>query len=99
MLKYIKIFLEDAPPQINLLQGAINSKDWHNTESVAHALKSQLNFIGAKSTSLIVGRIKAAAETTIERDTLHSQLKELKIQFQAVCNELINVCENLIEDT
>ncbi len=95
MLKYVKIFLEDAPPQINLLQKAIELKEWNTTESIAHALKSQLNFIGAKSISLIAGKIKEAAETGIERNSLTVQLRELKTQFQTVCDELINVRNNL----
>lgn len=98
ILKYIKIFLEDAPPQINLLQDAINSKDWNTTENIAHALKSQLNFMGAKSTSLIVGKIKQAAETGIERNSLHLQLQELNFQFDCIRNELKNVCEKLMND-
>jgi len=96
MLKYINIFLEDAPPQINLLQKAIESKEWNTIESIAHALKSQLNFIGAKSISLIAGKIKEAAETGIERNSLPVQLRELKIQFQSACDELINVHDNLM---
>lgn len=96
MLKYIKIFLEDAPPQISLLQSAIELKDWNSIQNIAHALKSQLNFIGAKSTSLSVGRIKEATEKGIDWNSLHAQLKDLKIQFQSVCDELINVSENLL---
>jgi len=96
MLKYIKIFLEDAPPQINLLQKAIELKEWNTIESIAHALKSQLNFIGAKSISLIAGKIKEAAETGIERNSLPVQLRELKIQFQSACDELVNVRDNLM---
>jgi HPt (histidine-containing phosphotransfer) domain-containing protein len=96
MLKYIKIFLEDAPPQINLLQKAIELKEWNSIESIAHALKSQLNFIGAKSISLIAGKIKETAETGIERNSLPAQFRELKIQFQSACDELINVRDNLM---
>ena len=96
MLKYINIFLEETSQQINLLEKAIDLKEWSTTESIAHALKSQLNFIGAKSIALIAGKIKEAAGTESERNLLPIQLRELKIQFQSACDELINVHDNLM---
>ncbi|MBK9729809.1 MAG: Hpt domain-containing protein [Chitinophagaceae bacterium] len=95
ILKYLHIFLEDTPPQIAALEKSVEANDWNGVGNISHALKSQLNFIGAKSTAQLAGAIKDASEKNIEQDSLPSRMKEFSEKYAQIHKELVETVNKL----
>ena len=47
--KYLSIYKEVAQNNLNLLNTSLNDKDFKSVPTIAHQLKAQLNYVGAKS--------------------------------------------------
>ena len=95
LLKYIQIFLDDTPPQVASLEKAFTEKNWQDIESIAHSLKSQLNFVGASTVSTLAAEVKEAAEESSKREFLPRRIGTFKTQFNLVYDELKSVAEKL----
>jgi len=85
MKKYVGMFLQIAPQQLEKIRNALNSSDWDGVRSNAHSLKPQITYMGIKGGESLIKQIEndAASRTNVEAiPAMFSQLEEL-------CNKAI----------
>lgn len=80
MKKYVGMFLQIAPQQLEKIRTAMNASDWDSVRANAHSLKPQITYMGIKEGEAIIKQIEndAASRTNVEAlPAMFSQLEEL----------------------
>jgi HPt (histidine-containing phosphotransfer) domain-containing protein len=83
----LKIFLEDAPLQLQILNQSIEKKDFQAICDIAHSLKSATSSVGAERMKEIASQIEQAA---IKKDFSFcvEQSKKLFEEFETMKSQL-----------
>ena len=80
MKKYVGMFLQIAPSQLEKIKSCMNAADWDGVRANAHSLKPQITYMGIKGGDVLIKQIEndAAARTNVENiPALFSQIEEL----------------------
>ena len=85
MAKYIGIFLQMCPGQLETMKNHLQAGDYNALRATAHALKPQVTYMGIKSGEDLIKRIEKHAADKFEVEKLPSMLEE----FTALCNQAI----------
>ena len=80
MKKYVGMFLQIAPAQLEKIKAAMTAADWDSVRANAHSLKPQITYMGIHAGEALIKQIEndAASRTNIEAlPAMFSQLEEL----------------------
>jgi HPt (histidine-containing phosphotransfer) domain-containing protein len=80
MKKYVGMFLQIAPQQLEKIRTALTASDWDAVRANAHSLKPQITYMGIKEGEALIKQIEndAASRTAVENiPSMFSQLEEL----------------------
>lgn len=85
--RFLDIFRNEMPSQLSALENAIENEDWDTASNVAHAIKSQVNYLDLTEISDIAYRIERNAEQ-------RNNLEDLMPDFEDLERELWSVIES-----
>lgn len=83
MKKYITMFLNFCPSQLNTMKTHLESGDYDALRGAAHALKPQITYMGIRAGEDLVKKIEANAAARVDVD----KLPELLSSFTAICEQ------------
>jgi HPt (histidine-containing phosphotransfer) domain-containing protein len=83
MAKYIGIFLQMCPGQLDLMKTHLAAGNYDSVRATAHALKPQITYMGIKSGEDLVKKIERHAAEKIDVENLPALLEE----FTGICNQ------------
>jgi HPt (histidine-containing phosphotransfer) domain-containing protein len=85
MNKYINIFLQMCPGQLDAMQSLLASANYDALRATAHSLKPQITYMGIKQGEGIIKTIEQYAGEKINTE----QLPELFKSFKEICEKAI----------
>jgi len=85
MNKYIGIFLQMCPGQLDAMQSLLQSGNYDALRATAHSLKPQITYMGIKQGEGLVKTIEQYAGEKINTE----QLPELFNSFREICQKAI----------
>lgn len=85
MAKYIGIFLQLCPGQLDTMKKHQEAGDYNGLRATAHALKPQITYMGIKAGEDLIKRIEKHAGEKFEVEKLPSMLDE----FSSLCGKAI----------
>ena len=80
MKKYVGMFLQIAPQQLEKIKTALAASDWDGVRANAHSLKPQITYMGIKEGEALIKQIEndASTRTNVEGISgIFTQLEEL----------------------
>lgn len=83
LAELIDIYLDDAPPQLELLRAAVARADAAAASSVAHRLKGSSGHIGAESLSQLCSQIERAGRQS-RVDEINRMMPSVEEEFSRV---------------
>ena len=83
MAKYIGIFLQMAPGQLELMKTHLAAGNYDALRGTAHALKPQITYMGIKAGEDMINQIERHAAEKIDVENLPAKLAE----FSTLCNQ------------
>jgi HPt (histidine-containing phosphotransfer) domain-containing protein len=83
--KYIGIFLQMCPGQLDAMQSLLQSQNYDALRATAHSLKPQITYMGIKAGESMIKNIEQFAGEKINLD----QLPQLLSSFKEVCDQAI----------
>ena len=83
--KYINIFLQMCPGQLNAMDSLLQSNNYDGLRATAHSLKPQITYMGIKPGEGMIKSIEQYAADKIHLD----QLPGLLTTFKEVCEKAI----------
>lgn len=81
--KYINIFLQMCPGQLDAMQGMLQSNNYDGLRATAHSLKPQVTYMGIKPGEGLIKNIEQYAAEKINLD----QLPDLFRSFREICGK------------
>jgi len=81
--KYIQMFLNMLPGQLDTARQAVEAKDWPRLRNAVHTLKSQLGYMGVKKGQELAQQIERMADEQSQVDDIPGWVDS----FVAVCNQ------------
>lgn len=91
--KYVSIFLQNAPKQIQQLQNGLDKHDYEMIKIAAHSLKTQLNYMGVKEELSHVFELEQMASHTHK----HQEIEELIMNLKKVAARAFEELEDYIK--
>ena len=95
MAKYIRMFLTGAPTSIQQMELYMLSKDYTGVKQVAHALKPQLGYFGAKRSEEIVREIERISGDGVDLERLPGHIETFRSQYEVISVELEKALKEL----
>jgi len=86
MNKYINIFLQMCPGQLDAMQSLLQSQNYDQLRATAHSLKPQVTYMGIKPGEGLIKTIEQYAGEKINLD----QLPALYQSFREICLKAID---------
>ncbi|MEO8085712.1 MAG: Hpt domain-containing protein [Bacteroidota bacterium] len=83
MAKYIGIFLQMCPGQLDLMKTQLGAANYDSVRGTAHALKPQITYMGIKAGEDMIKKIERHAAEKIDVESLPQLLDE----FTVLCNQ------------
>ena len=80
MKKYVSMFLQIAPQQLEKIRAALTASDWDSVRANAHSLKPQITYMGIRSGEELIKKIENDAASRTNTDAIpamFSQMEEL----------------------
>lgn len=80
MKKYVGMFLQIAPAQLEKIKSCMSAADWDGVRANAHSLKPQITYMGIKGGEALIKQIEndSATRTNVENiPNMFSQIEEL----------------------
>lgn len=90
--KYIKLYLEGTPKNLEKLKKALEVKDYKSVKSVAHILKTHLKYMGMKETADLAENIEKNCEEMQDEknlETMVDSMEKMCIISYAELNEYV----------
>lgn len=81
--KYIQMFLNMLPAQLDTARQAVGAKDWPRLRNAVHTLKSQLGYMGVKKGQELAQQIEKMADEQSQVEDIPAWVDS----FVAVCNQ------------
>ena len=88
MAKYIGIFLQMCPSQLELMKTNLNAGNYDALRGTAHALKPQITYMGIKSGDDLIKKIERNAAEKIDVENLPQLLEEFTVLCTQAMEEL-----------
>lgn len=85
MKKYMGMFIQMCPNQLELMKGHLNSGNYDGLRATAHALKPQITYMGIRSGEELVKSIEHHAGTATNTE----KLPEMMQNFESICKAAI----------
>lgn len=85
MSKYINIFLQMCPGQLDAMQSLLQNANYDGLRATAHSLKPQITYMGIKQGEGMIKTIEQYAGEKINLD----QLPALFTSFKEICERAI----------
>ncbi|MCX6290191.1 MAG: Hpt domain-containing protein [Bacteroidetes bacterium] len=85
IVKYINIFLQMCPGQLDAMQSLLQSGNYDGLRATAHSLKPQITYMGIRQGEGLVKTIEQYAGEKINLD----QLPALFASFKEICEKAI----------
>ncbi len=85
MNKYINIFLQMCPGQLDAMQSLLQSNNYDGLRATAHSLKPQITYMGIKPGEGLIKTIEQYAGDKINLE----QLPDLLNTFKDICGKAI----------
>ena len=85
MKKYVGMFLQIAPQQLQKIKDCMDGGDWDGVRANSHSLKPQITYMGIKGGETLIKQIEndSSTRTNVENiPAMYSQIEEL-------CNKAI----------
>ncbi|MGJ8659806.1 Hpt domain-containing protein [Cellulophaga fucicola] len=86
----VSVFLEEVPEDLDLLEKAIESKDYEPTYQLAHKIKPNVDLLGMEQTRAAAFEIETLGKEKGDFVKIEETFKLLKIDVQQVVSELKN---------
>ena len=86
--KMVQLFLDTMPGNIEILEKAIERKDWEATWRAAHKMKSTIDSMQIVSLKQLVRDIEGKGRKAEGVESIPSQVKELRVVLEQVMEEL-----------
>ena len=83
MAKYIGIFLQMCPSQLELMKTHLSAGNYDSLRGTAHALKPQITYMGIKAGEDLIKKIERNAADKVEVEKLPGMVDE----FTVLCNQ------------
>jgi HPt (histidine-containing phosphotransfer) domain-containing protein len=87
MKKYISMFLQLCPGQLETMQTHLESGNYDSLRATAHALKPQITYMGIKKGEELVKTIEHNAGNKVDVEKLPAMMADFK-----------SICQNAIEE-
>ncbi|MBL4654292.1 MAG: response regulator, partial [Bacteroidia bacterium] len=89
LLKYINLFIEKIPKEVDNLEGHLEKENWEQIQSIAHSVKPQFNHMATvKLEKLAIAIEDEAKNQSPKAKKLQTLLNELKENSELVLTEL-----------
>ncbi len=88
MSRYINMFLQTAPAQLDNIEKTLRSGDFDSLRVSAHSLKPQLSYMGIKSQEPVVRMIEDYAGNQVNIDQLPALVSNFKSSLEAAFEQL-----------
>jgi HPt (histidine-containing phosphotransfer) domain-containing protein len=85
MNKYINIFLQMCPGQLDAMQSLLESQNYDALRATAHSLKPQITYMGIRQGEGLVKNIEQYAGEKMNLD----QLPTMLASFKEICDKAI----------
>lgn len=95
MSKYIKMFLDYAPAQVEKMKTLAADKEWSQLKVAAHSMKPQISYMGIKGQEAVIKKIEQQAEEQIELENMPVIIENLGSDLQLAYAELQDVLNSL----
>ena len=92
-VKYLNLFLDNAPKLLNQIEEAVKQVDYESLTIAAHSLKSQLNYVGVKEEQSHIYKIEKMAR---EKNEIAQISKEIEL-LKKVCLQLFEEVKKALE--
>lgn len=86
--RFIEIFIRETPKQLTGLGNAIKTKQYKEAALIAHAIKSQLKYIGLDDLAAVAARIEQETDNNLVSDKLSVLFRKLHHEILQVINAL-----------
>jgi CheY-like chemotaxis protein len=93
--KYINIFLQACPEQLDQMNKQLVSGNYDQLRGTAHALKPQITYMGIHAGEDLIKRIEKYAEERKEVDKLPLMLEE----FVTICNKAMPELKQVVSES
>lgn len=78
LVKYINLFLQEAPAEIEKMLSMLNEKNWAGLRTAAHTLKPKLGYMGIKELEQDILSIENNAEAQTNLNELPAMVEKVK---------------------
>jgi HPt (histidine-containing phosphotransfer) domain-containing protein len=95
MAKYIRMFLQAAPPGIEAMRTHYQARDWEQLKSAAHSLKPQVGYMGIASIKEAVQRIEEFAREQKRLEEVPQLIERVHDTCEAAFGELRQAAQSL----
>jgi HPt (histidine-containing phosphotransfer) domain-containing protein len=86
--KYISMFLQMAPSQIEKMNAAMQANDWESLRSASHAIKPQYTYMGIKRGEELLKEIELRSGEKSSLEAIPSLIEEFNTVSQLAIIEL-----------
>ena len=86
--RFLGIFKNEIPKQLNALHEAIISKDSENVSTIAHGIKSQVKYVGLTNMAALAYDIEQNSEVNENWEKIINDFEALQTPLLAVVGEL-----------
>lgn len=88
LIKLVKIFLENGPQILSLIQNSLVSKDYQTLTFQAHKLKTSIDHFNIKNLTSEIRLIEDYARNQTHLELLPSLIQKLEQELQVTMHEL-----------
>ncbi|NNC96312.1 MAG: Hpt domain-containing protein [Chitinophagales bacterium] len=92
LVKYIRLFLEEAPQHLGRIKLNLDNKDWPAVKRSVHAFKPQLRYMGIVEIEPLIKRIEYFSDTEKGTERIH----QLYDQMNGICQIAFSELEDMI---
>ncbi len=86
--KFLDIFKNQTPVQLEELEHYLNSKDWKNASNVAHAIKSQCKYLGLETIADLAYQIESNTESEIDLESQKQLFEDMNQRLTIILESL-----------
>ena len=86
--QFITLFKSEIPSQIADLEMKISGEEWDHASNIAHAIKSQVRYLGLEDVALLAYRIESDTENLVNLHHVPKTCQALKDVLELVIDRL-----------
>lgn len=86
--KFLAMFCEQTPQQLKTMKDSATAGEWEMVSVTAHAIKSQLRYLGLDELAESAWKIESLAESAVEKEAIPGRIASLENSIDAIIREL-----------